>query len=107
MATPEYTFEDLMDSLAGLTVKQLETLNEGLIETLRLKRRLEAKKLTGQIKVGDVLRIRQNVKPKYLAGKEVRVLAFNGQKLDVELVAGPINKFRTGKLTTPATLLEL
>jgi hypothetical protein len=104
---PEYTFEDLIDSLAGLTVKQLETLNAALVETLRLKRKMEARKIAGTLEVGMIVRIRANVKPKYLAGKLCTIESFQGERVNLRLVGGPAGKFRNGKLIAPITMIEV
>lgn len=107
MATQEYSFEDLLDSFQHLTTRQLETLNEAAVELIRMRRRTEGRKLAASVEVGDIVRIKRNVKPRYLAGQMGTVVGFRAEKITIKLTQGPQGKFRNGEVICPPSMLEM
>lgn len=62
--------------------------------------------------IGDIVRVNDNVKPRYLAGQQGVVVEMSPRRrnglpmLLIELSRGPVGKFRTGKvLFSPSSLI--
>lgn len=102
------TFDDLMASLESLTENQLRMLNQSIVDTIKLRRRIAGRKVAAELKVGDMVRIKSGVKPQYLAGKTAEVISFKSTRIEIQLQNGYMGKFTrsNGKLYCPPTALE-
>lgn len=98
--------QDTYELIDGMNDDQLQRLNQYIVQEIKTRRLRKARRLAAELTVGDKVRINSQVKPKYLAGETAVITRLVGTKAELKLDAGPINKFRSGTLTAPFSLLE-
>lgn len=95
------------DILKGLHDHELDSLRTAVVERGRMKQRLKASLVLTEVKVGDTIRITNNIRPSYLLGQLATVTGKRDTRLEIQL-SRPTGRFRNGGLVTvPAECVEV
>ena len=86
-------------------LEELAELNTLLVHRMKTLRARAGREIAASLKVGDFVRFSNTIKPTYLQGRRARVTAFRQTKMTVELLDGPIGKFRSGIIIVPPSIL--
>lgn len=85
---------------------ELAELNQMLVMRMKVLRKRQGQQIMRDLAVGDYVRFIDTVKPTYLQGRRAKVIEFRQTKMTVELVDGPVGKFRSGKVIVPPAILR-
>ena len=97
---------EAMDIVDRLDDEEFSQLIDYIRYKVKARRNEKSAKTLATLKVGDRVRIVGPTKPQYLAGMTGTIEKRRQTKLVVKLSAGPVGKFRDGKVICPASMLE-
>lgn len=97
---------EVLEYIENANDTELMVLSEYLREIRNHRQQLAARRMVAQLEIGSRVKVKGNVKPKYMAGLTGTVEEFKNSRVLVKLDCGPINKFRTGKVLMPLTTIE-
>lgn len=95
---------DLIDSM---TDEELNSLVDYIRATFKTRRAQRNAKARAALNVGSRVRIIGQTKPQYLSGMTGEVKEFRNTRVTIALDAGPVGKFRTGRVICSPGMLEV